>query len=71
MDGARFAAWTRWASRRSRRQVVQAAAGDLAAPAAAAEAARHCPQGRIRCGRHCVDPQADRRHCGDCETACG
>ncbi|HEX5497688.1 MAG TPA: glycosyl hydrolase family 8, partial [Thermomicrobiales bacterium] len=70
MDGSRFDAWTRRASRRSRRQVVQAAAGWLAAPAAASEAARHCPQGRIRCGRHCVDPQADHRHCGDCKTTC-
>ena len=31
-----------------------------------------CEQaGHIRCGDRCVDPQADRAHCGRCDRTCG
>lgn len=30
-----------------------------------------CKPGTVPCGTGCVDPQADRRNCGACGTACG
>lgn len=29
-----------------------------------------CAEGMIRCGKSCIDPNADRSHCGECGGAC-
>ncbi|MCK6511983.1 hypothetical protein L6R29_18735 [Myxococcota bacterium] len=29
-----------------------------------------CPSAQLRCGRQCVDPQTDPKHCGRCGVAC-
>ncbi|HEU0116865.1 MAG TPA: glycosyl hydrolase family 8 [Thermomicrobiales bacterium] len=71
MDDARFDALTRRTAAASRRGLMQAAAGWLALATGNEAAATRCRGGRIRCGRHCVDPQSSRTHCGGCKTACG